>query len=161
MSKKPSRLASGALATLGTVALLGLGGCTFINPTQTDVPYAVGDGVNHDLGAVKVRNLLVVSESKDKPAVVSGALVNDTAKAVNVTFQAPQGSPGQVTVEPGKSVNLTGVQLAGAGAIPGAVLALTVTTDADGAVKLTVPVLAPAAGGPLATFTPTDAPTAS
>lgn len=149
-------LAAAAVVTVGTA------GCQVFSPTATDYPYAPADGIQANVGDVAIRDLvLVVSGSGD--AVVSGGLVNEGSQPVTVQF-APQqqggsaGSGSEVRVQPYEQVDLSkqGLQLSGITAKAGALLPVSVTSNAAGTTLLNVPVVDSA--GYYSTVTPAPAP---
>lgn len=156
------------VAVLGSLALTGaLAGCSERSPIQSVEPYDPVDGVTANMGALAVRDLLVVSAGKGQAGVVSGALINTGTSDLTVTFtaQGDSTSPGPVTVPAGQLVRLgsgdgaTNVQFTTVSSPPGALLTLRVATPPTGPRVLDVPVLDPSLE--YATITPTPAPTAS
>ncbi|WP_130011277.1 hypothetical protein [Serinicoccus sediminis] len=73
-----------ALAT-GALAALALTGCSINSPQATTFVYAPADGVQMNGEAFEVRDMLLVSNGDGAPAVVSGAVVNQTAEPLTVT----------------------------------------------------------------------------
>ncbi len=145
-----------AAALIAPVVLTA--GCTIFSPLQTDVIAPGGDGVNADLGAVALRNLVVVSESKDAPAMITGALVNESNQKVQVGFSlqnATSQTPVTMSLDPGEAKPLNGLQIAAGGAVPGTMIDVMVATPDAGTKLVNTPVLPPRAGGPYATVTPT------
>jgi hypothetical protein len=149
-------LAAAAIVSVGTA------GCQVFSPTQTDYQYAPADGVQANLGNVAIRDLvLVIGGSGD--AVVSGGLVNEGNQPVTIQF-APQqqggsgGSGSEVSLQPHEQVDLSkqGLQLSGVTAKAGALLPVSVTSNAAGTTLLNVPVVDSA--GYYSTVTPAPAP---
>lgn len=153
-----------ATLTLGTVALVAasLTACNKMSPQQTDVGYAPADGIEVDLGQVKVRDLLVVSSGEGKAGAVNGLLVNQGTQPAQVSFALGEsGAPVTATVDPGQALNLASQQvtLPSVPAKPGAMVNLQVGTSTTGMQNPLVPVLPPT--GYYATVTPTASASAS
>ena len=147
-----------ATLTLGTAALatVGLTACNMMSPQQTDVSYAPADGVELDLGPVKVRDLLVVSAGEGKGGALNGLVVNQGNQPAQVSFSLGEsGSPVTTTVEPGQAVSLASekVSVPSVPVKPGAMVNLQVGTATNGMQNPLVPVLPPT--GYYATVTPT------
>ena len=107
------RRGAGVLAAgIGSVLLLT--GCGF--NAQTLQPYTPAEGVNAQVGTVKVRNLVLVSDASGK-GYVSASLVssaNDTLVKVSGTPTLLNGSAGvPLTVSGGTPVPLSANKLAG------------------------------------------------
>ncbi len=141
-------------------------GCQVMSPVATNAPYVAADGVPVDLGGVKVRNLVVVSDAKGDPGVVTAAVRNDGPSAQTVTFAFESGSSTQVKVPAYQEVSLSvgdgQVQLADVPTAPGALVTMQVSTPAHGIDVVRVPVL-PARSyysslSPTSTSTPTTPP---
>ena len=147
----PRRLAS---ASLALAAALSLGACATRSPMQTAQPYSAGDGVPVDLGSVQIRGLVVVSQAKGQAGALVGQVVNNTGKAVTLTFQVEKGQPVTVDAQPGSTTlgNDTKASLASVDVIPGAALPVAIGSDAGGTAQASVPVLAPT--GYYSTITP-------
>lgn len=99
---------------MGACLLTVLGvlpGCSFWAPNVVAYNYAPADGLNQDLPDVKIRNLLVVGDAADGPAVLSATLVNLTGDAVPVKLAVGDGAL-DTTVEVPANGTLT---LTGAG----------------------------------------------
>jgi hypothetical protein len=131
------------LAALG--AALALSGCETQSPIQTNVAYVATDGVPVDLGSVQLRDLVVISDGKDKPGVLSGAIINTGSTEQRVAFATDSSQPVFTTI-PAHSVQQlsspTQVQLPSVPA-PGDVVRLRVESPSSPAAVVTVPVLAP------------------
>jgi hypothetical protein len=156
------------VAALGSLLLSGtLAACSERSPTQSIVPYDPTDGIIANVGALAVRDLLVVSAAQGQPGVVSGALVNTGDSDLTVTFTASGDSAATapVTVPAGQLVRLgsgngaTDVQFSTVEVPPGSLLAVRVATPPTGPRVLQVPVLSPDLE--YATITPTPVPTTS
>jgi len=153
------------------VAGLMLAGCSATNPMTTEREYSASDGVRVTLGDVRASNLLVISSAKGAPGAVQGALTNDGEQTRTVTLTAGDDST-TVTVEAGQTVLLTSDTSGGApgdgrkdivipavSVPPGAVLPVTIATDAAGSEELGVPVL-DGSQPEYATLVPTPTPSA-
>lgn len=164
--RRPGALAVTLVAALGSVALSGvLTACSERSPIQSVEPYNPTDGLVANVGALAVRDLLVVSAGKGQPGVVSGALVNTGASDLTVTFtasgdstsSAPVSVPAGQLVRLGSGDGATNVQFGTVEVAPGALLAVRVATPPTGPRVLDVPVLTPQLE--YATITPTPVPT--
>jgi hypothetical protein len=145
-----------ALATSVAAAAV-LSGCQVMSPIQTTVPYQPANGVPVDLGAVQIRDLVVVSRAKGEVGTLSGMVVNTSAQPVIIRFAA--GAASNATTVPADSqTRLSGVAgtepvtLPSIDAAPGGVVKVTVSTPAGGASDVSVPVLLP--DGIYTTITP-------
>ena len=144
------------LAALG--AALALSACQTQSPIQTNVSYVPSDGVPADLGAVQLRDLVVISSGKDQPGVISGAMSNSGSSDARVGFATDSGQAVYASAQAHSQLELSGpgesqVQLASVPA-PGDVVRLTVQTSSAPAVVVWVPVLSPR--GYYATLAPTS-----
>jgi hypothetical protein len=143
-------------------AALSLSACQTQSPIQTDVPYNAADGVPVDLGAVQIRDLVIISEGKDKPGVLSGALINTGGTEQRVAFAAPNSQPVYASAAPHSEARISGasqVQMPSVPVNPGEVLTLTVQSPSAPAAVVVVPVLPPAEY--YQTLRPTGAPVAT
>ncbi len=154
----PQSRAVRAIAALVTATALTVttAGCEVFSPTQTDVPYVPADGVQTDLGAVAVRDLVLVLTGTGG-AMVSGGLVNSGKESVTVQFtpqESGTASGSEIKLGPGQGVNLAekGLQLSGVAAKPGYLVPVSVTSSAAGTTLLNVPAVS--ASGYYATVTP-------
>lgn len=146
------------LRLLGVAAALGasfaLTGCGF--DAQTLQPYTPAQGVNAEVGTVKVRNLLIIANSAGKGRL-SGAFISngkaDTVTGITGTASKPDGTAaGELTIGNGtvqlpanKLVVLTGdgsqnVTVAGEGLKPGLDTRLTLQFASGGTQQIVVPV---------------------
>jgi hypothetical protein len=152
-------LAAAAVVTVGTA------GCQVFSPTQTDYPYLPADGIQANLGNVAIRDLVLVVNGSGE-AIVSGGVVNEGDQPVTVQF-APQqqggsaGSGTELQLQPREQVDLAkqGLQLSGVTAKAGAMMPVSVTSNAAGTTLLNVPVLA--STGYYSTVTPAPAPSSA
>lgn len=157
----------GTLAPVLVVAALAsavtLSGCQAMSPIQTNVSYQAANGVAVDLGGVQIRDLLVISGAKGEVGTLSGMVVNKGAEPVTITFADANGGSALAKVPPGGQARLSGVEgiepltLPAIAAPPGGILKVTVSTPAEGASEVSVPVLLPS--GDYATITPAPAQT--
>ena len=137
-------------------AALALSACQTQSPIQTDVTYVPADGVPVDLGAVQLRDLVVISGGKDKAAVLSASVSNNSGEAQRIAFALPQGQPVFAEVPAHSQRRLsdaTQVQLPAVAANAGDVVTLSVQSQSTPAVLVVVPVLS--ATGYYATLAPT------
>lgn len=142
-------------AVLALMVATGLGACQVASPITTDLIYDPADGVSVDVGAVAVRDLLVVSEGDGAAGVVSGLVVNNHREPVVVTLTESAGplSP-TVEVPPGGAVRLDGrdplsdsdrapVVIPAVPAAAGSWVTLLVSTSAGDSDTVLAPVLLP------------------
>lgn len=83
------------LATVMATAMLVLGTACGMN-VQTNNPYTPADGVNLDVGTVRVRNLTIVSRAKGE-GYLAGSMVSSDPEALLAVSGKPiksDGSPG-------------------------------------------------------------------
>ncbi|HOQ54031.1 MAG TPA: hypothetical protein PLF56_10505 [Micropruina sp.] len=93
--------------TLCVPLALALTGC--IAQFQTSQPYTPGEGVNLQVGQVKVRNLMVIADASGQGVLSASAVsyADDTLTAVSGTPHKADGTPGSALV-----VTSTGLPLA-------------------------------------------------
>lgn len=169
MRRSPLAASAGprpALRRLLPVALIGaalaLSACQTQSPVQTSVMYDPADGVPVDLGAVQIRDLVVVGTGQDKPGVLSGAVSNNGSEATRIAFGLPNQQPVYATAPAYSEQELSGksqVQLPSVPARPGDVVTLTVQSPNAPVAVVQVPVVP--ANHYYATLAPTAVPTAS
>lgn len=163
------------IAAMGTALLLS--GCGF--GAQTLQPYTPAEGVNAQVGDVKVRNLVVISDDSGE-GYVSASLVsptNDTLVKVSGHPILLDGTPGTpLTVQGGTPVALTANRLAvlteptatlrvtSPDLQPGLIASVTLEFASGAHDAIQAPVLSPedpvystVSAAPAATPTPTDA----
>lgn len=133
------------LAVVG--ATLAMSACETQSPVQTEVSYNPADGVPVDLGAVQLRDLVIISSGKGKPGVLVASMSNTGSTEQRVMFSAGGSASPVYATAPGNSVErLSGtspVQLPSVPVSPGDVLQMTVQTPTAPAVAVVVPVLSP------------------
>ena len=148
----PVRAATTLARTLATTVASAalLSGCQVMSPIQTTVPYQAANGVAVDLGAVQIRDLVVVSRAKGEAGTLSGMVVNTSAQPVTISFAAGAAGDSVLAQAPAdKQARLSGVAgtapvtLPNVDAAPGGIVRLTVSTPAGGASEVSVPVLLP------------------
>ena len=170
------RVAASAAVTALVAGVLS--GCMFVTPQQTARSYTPSDGINATLGAVKVRNVLLVTEDGQQ-ANMLGVLSNsgDVAASVTLQYDTASGSESTTLAVPARGVlslrpnadeqvatsvttQARAVQLDGLDATPGGLLDVGLTVSGEEPVTLRVPVLT----GSLSEYTglvPTPTTTAS
>lgn len=152
-----------AIATL-TIAAASMAGCSWMSPVQTMKTYAPADGVEADLGSLKVTNLLVVTDKEGAEGTVVGSVTNSSNDEQTISF----GEGPAEKVPAGGVLNLqqSGLTVPAVKAPPGAMTQMTLTSPQSGSVAVQVPVLArqgiyatvtPAAGEATASATETPA----
>ena len=141
-------LAKALAATVASAAVLS--GCQVMSPIQTTVPYQAANGVAVDLGAVQIRDLVVVSRAKGEVGTLSGMVVNTGTEPVTISFAAGANGGSVMAQAPSDSqtrlsgvAGTTPVTLPSIDAAPGDIVKLTVSTPAGGASEVSVPVLLP------------------
>jgi hypothetical protein len=143
-------------------AALALSACQTQSPIQTDVPYVPADGVPVDLGAVQLRDLVVISNGKDKAGVLSASVSNNSGDARRISFALPQGQPVFAEAPAHSEQRLsdsTQVQLPSVPVNPGDVVTLSVQSPGAPSTVVVVPVLP--AHGYYASLAPTNPPAAA
>ncbi len=153
-----------ATAALG-IGLLSVTGCGYINPQQTSKQYSPSDGTSTDIGALRLRNMIVISQGEDKPGRVVGAVYNSSSNDVKLTIKGAGGSQAQVPVKKNSYTLLNDSTdeaiLSTTGAMPGSVVEVTITEDGTNqSAQFKVPVM----DGTIADYKqylPTPSPTAS
>ena len=133
------------MVALAATGALTLGGCQWTSPVQTEGQYAPADGWSAGVGALDLRNLLVVADAKGGPGNVVGLVMNTGADPIDVSVQGATGD--KLTVAPGRTEQFTTpggrtTTLPNVDAAPGALTTLHVTSS-TGDTDIQVPVLAP------------------
>jgi hypothetical protein len=134
-----------ATAALG-VGLLSLTGCGYTNAQQTTQQYSASDGTHTELGALELRNMLILATGEDQPGRLTGAVYNDSSEDVTLTLTGSGGSEAEISVPKNSYTLLTNetepVILQTAGAEPGALVEMDVKEDGTNqTAKFKVPVL--------------------
>ncbi|MGX1162354.1 hypothetical protein FBY31_3585 [Arthrobacter sp. SLBN-100] len=163
-----------------TAAALGIGllasGCGYTNPQQTSEQYQSSDGINTDLGPLKLRNMLIVSSGEKEPGRLIGAVYNSSSKDVTLKLNGAEGSQTEVPVKANSYTLLNESSdeaiLSTTGGAPGSLVDVKINengTNVSNTVK--VPVLnatleeykeyLPAGSSPSPSTTPAPSPTAS
>ena len=143
-------------------AALALSACQTQSPIQTDVAYVAADGVPVDLGAVQIRDLVVISGGKDKAGVLSASVSNTSGEAQRIAFALPKAQPVYAEAPAHSERRLSGATQVQLPAVPvnaGDVVRLTIQSPGARQAVVVVPVLS--ASGYYASMSPTNAPTAS
>jgi len=123
-----------------------------LSPVQTAQNEQTADGVPVDLGAVQIRDLVVVAQDKGGPGVLVGQIVNNGTTSTTVSFAVASGTTttsdivstdvpahGATTLSTGSAH----VTLPAVSAAPGAIVQLQVHTADAGVNVVGVPVLLP------------------
>ncbi len=148
---RTSALRLAAAVTAAASALL-LGGCSTLSPVQTADNVQTANGVAVDLGAVQIRDLVVIAQSEGGPGVLIGQIVNNGTASATVSFAATSGTASSsdivsTDVPPHDSTTLSTasahITLPAVPAAPGAILQLQVHTPDAGVNIVGVPVLLP------------------
>ncbi|WP_285725436.1 hypothetical protein [Psychromicrobium xiongbiense] len=134
----------GAAALIGA-SVLGVSACGYIAPQQTTHQYSPSDGVRATFNNVEVSNLLIVTKAAGKEGRLLGAVYNNTASTVTVTFNGSNGAQTQVTVKPGVPFYLNAESdaalLSTVASAPGALETVKISSSGGGSTELKVPVL--------------------
>lgn len=93
-----SRTRRAALATTAAVAMLTVSGCGYVTKQATTIEYAASDGVNGQVGPLKLRNMLIVAAGADQPGRITGAVYNESDQKVQLTMKGPDGGTAELTV---------------------------------------------------------------
>lgn len=82
---RPSRRPAGPRLAAAALAVCALSGCSVLSPQTTqNVTYAPSDGVQGDLGQVKVRNVMLLTAEQGAPAEVVGSVFNGSGDDVEL-----------------------------------------------------------------------------
>lgn len=137
--KKLQHVGLGAAAA---AALLTATGCGYVSPQATADDYAPSDGIQADLGDVKLRNFMIIAEDENSEGRLIGTVRNTGSEDATLSVDA-DGATAEVEVPANDSVVLEKsepVTLDEAGAMPG--LMVTTQIEADGqSTEQSVPVL--------------------
>ncbi|MDO5496122.1 MAG: hypothetical protein Q4G64_10435 [bacterium] len=122
---------------------LALSSCAWASPTQTDKMYAASDGARVSLSdgdAVRVENIMLLTEAEGSAAQLFGAVVNDTPQAITLGIDV-EGASTSLEVDANSVVRLEEeIDPIGASSVaPGA--SLPVTFNYQGTTTRDVPVL--------------------
>lgn len=133
-----------AIFAASAVVLLGSTGCSAINAQATTKEYAASDGIGSDVGPVKLRNFLILSNGEDEPGRLVGTAVNVSDSPVRLTVAGSEGEA-RVTVPAKGEIRFeeqdeAAVQLPRTGAIPGSLSEVRVLVNTQEA-TVHVPVL--------------------
>lgn len=140
-----SRVQRASLVAAVGLGLLSVTGCSYINQQTTTMQYSPSDGVRSDIGNIELRNMIVVSNGKDQPGRVIGAIFNTAATDSTVTISGAAGSQTQVQVKAKSSSYLTmdsnASVLSTVTGLPGTLENLKFTVQGGGSTELKVPVM--------------------
>jgi len=76
-----------ASAILATALVIGTTGCTFITQQATLIPYSPSDGIDANLGDIKLRNVIALMSDDGLVASLLVTIVNDGDVRANVRMQ--------------------------------------------------------------------------
>ncbi|MCY7412620.1 MAG: hypothetical protein LH471_06240 [Salinibacterium sp.] len=96
-----------ASAILASALVIGTTGCTFITQQATLIPYSPSDGIDANLGDVKLRNVIALMSDDGLAASLLITIVNDGDARANVRMQTVSATGEQVSfvkAVPGNSV---------------------------------------------------------
>lgn len=100
---KVLRAGAGSLAVF---AMLGVAGCSAINPQATTNVYSASDGVKDDIGDVAFRHIALVGQEEGQPARLIGSVINDSPHDDATVEISAAGETFEVSVPAGESVSL-------------------------------------------------------
>ncbi|MCT1803442.1 hypothetical protein CKW39_09230 [Kocuria sp. WRN011] len=130
------------LGAAAAAALLTATGCGYVSPQATADEYAPSDGIQSDLGDVKVRNFMILAEDADSEGRIIGTVVNDGSEPATLSIDA-NGATAEVEVPANDSVVLEKsepVTIDQAGAEPGLMVETELEADGQSSTN-SVPVL--------------------
>lgn len=136
-----ARVAASIILTLGLA--VGMSGCTLLTPQETLAIKTSAHGVNGTVGAIDIRNAVVISNSKGTVGNLVVTFVNNDDKAHYLTVQ--HGSKSESVAVPAGGVKKIGagnqVQFTGLNAKPGSLTDIYFTYANVTGTQLQVPVL--------------------
>jgi len=162
-------IARGAASIILAGALaLGMSGCGFFAPQATLIQYAPSDGVEGDVGDIKVRNAVALSEDGTDASLIMTIINSGTSNAdVNFQYVDAAGKTITATVSVAGNTNLsvgnTGEEqlvLSGLDIELGSLLPVYLQYGSEEGQELLVPVI-PAEHSEYTGLTPTPLPTLS
>jgi hypothetical protein len=125
--------------------VLSVTGCSATNLQATTIQYSPSDGVRTDIGKIELRNMIVVSNGKDAPGRIIGAVFNTSDKDSTVTFSGNNGSRTEIQVKPGTPYYLGADSdpsvLSSVSGLPGTLETMRITVDGGSPTDLQIPVL--------------------
>ena len=130
------------LGAVAAAALLTATGCGYVSPQATADEYAPSDGIQADLGDVKVRNLMILAEDANSEGRVIGSVVNEGSEPATLSIDA-DGATAEVKVPANDTVMLETsepVMIDPAGAEPGLMVETKLQADGQSSTQ-SVPVL--------------------
>lgn len=142
---KHSLRTRGRALVVAVALAAGTAGCSVTSPFQTSEIQSLADGVSVEgFKDVHVDNVALVSGAKGGDAVITGAVANQTAKDLTITFKAGSGEaktklPAHSLVVLGDDADLT---VSGLKEGAGQMAPIEVTID-DKTIPVSVPVLLP------------------
>ena len=128
------RSAAAAL-TLGVVLLTGTG-CSFDNPAETAKITPATNGINTQVGPIKMADMLILSYAADQPGRIIGTVFNTSLKDATVTISGASGSKVSIPVKANSETSLAqppAMMLDPAAGSPGALVTVRVSEDSTGA----------------------------
>ena len=107
-----------AAAALALALGAGLTGCNMISPQRTQMEYAASDGVHVDLGAVAVRNALLIVDTDTAEASQANLVltaVNGSAADAQLTVSFEGDAPNRITLPHDQQSNVVQLGFGDAG----------------------------------------------
>ncbi|MBD2763497.1 hypothetical protein IEE91_13330 [Kocuria sp. cx-455] len=130
------------LGAAAAAALLTATGCGYVSPQATADEYAPSDGIQADLGDVKVRNFMILAEDANSEGRVIGSVINEGSEPATLSIDA-DGATAEVQVPANDAVMLEKsdpVTIDRAGAEPGLMVETELEADGQSSTQ-SVPVL--------------------
>ena len=142
-----NRAATALRLSAVAAATLLASGCAVFSPVQTDEPYIPAEGVPFNMPGLSLRNLAIVTGAAGGPGVVVGQVVNESSKAVDVSFGIQGGAQASTsTAVPANSGDTITdesrkVEIGSLPVPAGSMVNMTITTAEAGQNVVLVPVL--------------------
>jgi hypothetical protein len=137
-----------ALAATAVAAslLLGTAGCGVFVESATLKPYAASDGVNINVGGIKLRDVILVTDASGDGSLI-GTVINDSGAAAHVTVELRGTASVTDVVAVDNGVTVLGVKgstatiLSGAKLVAGSYATVYFQYGSADGVEATIPVL--------------------
>ncbi len=147
LSRVTNRAATVLRLFAASAAALLVSGCAVFSPVQTNEPYIPADGVPLTIPGLSLRNLAIVTGESGGTGVLIGQVVNESGKAVDVSFGIEGGASASgittVAAYSGDTISdsASRVEIPSLPQPAGSMVTLTVTTAEAGQNVVKVPVL--------------------
>ncbi len=97
-----------ASSTLAVTLLMGTAACGIFVDSATLKPYSAGDGLNVNVGALQLRNVLVITDDSGDASLVA-TIVNDTTAVQYLAVEFRTGTPVDLTVVANEGLTKVGL----------------------------------------------------